>query len=76
MNLVKIECLWGVNKKQIPNRIRGKSVRILQKYLAQQWWKSINGNNGPEIFIKILNILKVKSYDDVLEDINILTNEI
>ena len=52
MNLVKIECLWGVNKKQIPNRIRGKSVRILQKYLAQQWWKSINGNNGPEILFK------------------------
>ena len=32
-----VECLWCVNKKQIPNRIRGKSVKLLQLYLAQHW---------------------------------------
>ncbi len=23
-----VECFWGVNKRQIPNRIRGKSVKF------------------------------------------------
>ena len=27
-----VECLWGTNKRSIPNRIRGKSVKILQIY--------------------------------------------
>ena len=27
-----VECLWGVNKKQIPNRIRGKSCGIFNHY--------------------------------------------
>ena len=31
-----VECLWGVNKRQLPNRIRSKSVDILQLYHAQQ----------------------------------------
>ena len=28
-----VECLWVLNKKQIPNRIRGKSCGLLQSYL-------------------------------------------
>jgi hypothetical protein len=27
-----VECLWGVNKRKIPNRIRGKSCYLLQTY--------------------------------------------
>ena len=64
-----VECLWCVNKKQIPNRIRGKSVNILQLYLAQQWWKSVNGNDGPNLFIKVLKILKQVDYNFVLKKI-------
>ena len=36
------EFLCEVNKRQIQNRIRGKSCILLQTYIAQQWWKSIN----------------------------------
>ena len=64
-----VECLWGVNKRKIPNRIRGKSCNLLQTYLAQQWWKSINGCYGPVLFEKILPLLKAKSYMDVKSDI-------
>ena len=60
-----VECLWGVNKRQIPNRIRGKSCNLLQTYLAQQWWRSIHGTNGPEMFEMIITILNEKSYADV-----------
>ncbi len=67
-----VECLWGVNKKQIPNRIRGKSCGLLQSYLAQQWWKSIHGTYGPELFQKILPILKETNYRDVQEQIKLL----
>ena len=55
-----------------PNRIRGKSCNLLQSYLAQQWWKSINGYFGPELFQKILPILKEKSYSEVKEEIKLL----
>ncbi len=64
-----VECLWNVNKKKIPNRIRGKSCNKLQTYLAQQWWKSIHGDHGPTLFYKILPILKEKSYSTVKEEI-------
>ena len=67
-----VKCLWGVNKKQIPNRIRGKSCGLLQSYLAQQWWKSIHGTYGPELFQKILPILKENNYKDVKEQIKLL----
>ena len=67
-----VECLWGVNKKQIPNRIRGKSCGLLQSYLAQQWWKSIHGTYGPELFQKILPNLKENNYKDVKEQIKLL----
>ena len=60
-----VECLWGVNKRKIPNRIRGKSCILLQPYLAQQWWLSIHGSHGPDLFKKIIAILKEKSYDEV-----------
>ena len=66
-----VECLWVLNKKQIPNRIRGKSCGLLQSYLAQQWWKSIHGTYGPELFQKILPILKEKNYKDVKEHIKL-----
>ncbi len=65
-----VECLWGVNKRKVPNRIRGKSVDLLELYLAQQWWKSVNGDNGPILFLKILNILKQVDYMYVLNIIN------
>ena len=65
-----VECLWSVNKRQIPNRIRGKCVDVLQLYLAQQWWRSVNGNEGSSNFIKILNILKQLNYETVLNRIN------
>ena len=29
-----VECLWGLNKRQISIRIRGKSAKIRQTYLA------------------------------------------
>ena len=64
-----VECLWGVNKRQIPNRIRGKSTKLLQTYLAQQWFKSIHGSQGPVLFLKILHVLKVKSLKTVQEEI-------
>ena len=60
-----VECLWGVNKRKIPNRIRGKSCHLLQAYLAQQWFKSLHGDFGPELFQLILPILKEKSYEEV-----------
>ena len=45
-----VECLWNVNKKKIPNHIRGKSCNKLQSYQVQQWWKSIHGDHGPTLF--------------------------
>ena len=60
-----VECLWGLNKKRIPNRIRGKSCDLLQPYLAEQWWKSVNGTYGPDLFEKIIKILNEKSFNEV-----------
>ena len=43
-----------------------ESIDLLELYLAQQWWKSVNGDNGPILFLKILNILKQVDYKYVL----------
>ena len=41
-------------------------------YIAQQWWKSINGYYDPDLFQKILPILTEKNYSEVKEEIKLL----
>ena len=41
-------------------------------YLVQQWWKSINDYYGPDLFQKILPILREKSYSEVKEEIKLI----
>jgi hypothetical protein len=52
-------------KKQIPNRIRGKSVDLLKEYLGHQWFTSVYDTQPPELFMKIFDILKALSFDEV-----------
>ena len=68
-----IECLWRVNKKQISNRIRGSCIENLKEYLGQQWFKSINSSQPNLLFLKVLEILKEQSYNDVIQKIKILS---
>ena len=49
-----------------------KSCHLLQAFLAQQWFKSLHGDFGPELFQLILPILKEKSYEEVKNQIKLL----
>ena len=64
-----VESLWRVNKKQISNRIRGKSIENLKLYLGQQWFKSINNKEPHLLFLKVIEVLNALSYNDVIEKI-------
>jgi hypothetical protein len=64
-----VESLWRVNKKQISNRIRDKSIENLKLYLGQQWFKSINNKEPHLLFLKVIEVLNALSYNDVIEKI-------
>ena len=52
---------------------RVDAIRV-DAYLAQQWFKSLHGDFGPDLFQLILPILKGKSYEEVKSQINTSNN--
>jgi hypothetical protein len=70
-----IEYLWNVAKTEIDKRAMGKSESILEGYLAQQWFFSLVGKSARERFLKICEILKKRSYEQVKKDIKVFTNQ-
>ena len=51
-----IECLWGIAKAKITKAKRG-SPKHLQGYLAEQWFRSINSKNPPELFVNVMKLV-------------------
>ncbi len=61
--------MWNVTKCEIDKRSMGKSESILNGYLAQQWFFSLTGKSANERFLKICEIIKKKSFDQVKKEI-------
>ncbi|CAF0966982.1 unnamed protein product [Brachionus calyciflorus] len=57
-NTQLIECLWNVAKYKIMKSVKGTTRKLLKGYLAEQWYRGINPNQGHFIFEKILFLIK------------------
>ena len=63
-NTQLIECLWNVAKYKIMRSVKGTTKDLLKGYLAEQWYRSINPNQGNLLFEKILFLLRDHSNKD------------
>ena len=64
-----IESSWNSSKRSVDKRARGRSTKILSKYLGQEWFFSVNKDHKTR-FIKICNLLKKMSWSTCLEKID------
>jgi predicted ABC-class ATPase len=69
-----IECLWLVAKSTIMKRRRGTCTKNLPGHLAEDWLRSLD-KNYPNVFIKILSLLKSFSNSEVVEKCKILKSK-